>query len=72
MAKPGVQEEEDDQPDEDNMQWRIANRHYFMQNNATITCAAFHAPSNLLVTGFSNGIFTIHELPDFTEIHTLR
>jgi len=72
MAKPGVQEEEDEQVDKENMQWRIANRHYFMQNNATVTCAAFHAPSNLLVTGFSNGIFTIHELPDFTEIHTLR
>ena len=72
MAKPGGLEEEDDQLDDDNMQWRIANRHYFMQNNATVICAAFHASSNLLVTGFSNGIFTIHELPDFTEIHTLR
>lgn len=71
MTKLGAQKE-DDQLDEDNMQWRIANRHYFVQNNATVTCAAFHTSSNLLVTGFSNGIFTIHELPDFTEIHSLR
>lgn len=54
------------------MQWRIADRHYFLQTPATVTCAAFHAKSNLLVTGFSSGIFTIHELPDFTEIQTLR
>ena len=70
MAKPGAVEDEELIQDE-NMQWRIANRHYFMQSNANVTCAAFHTPSNLLVTGFSNGIFTIHELPDFTEIHTL-
>lgn len=51
--------------------WRVVNRHYFMQNNAHLRCAAFHAPSNLLVAGFSNGLFTLHELPDFNMIHTL-
>ena len=34
-------------------------------------CATFHAASNLLVVGFSSGIFGIWELPDFTNIHTL-
>lgn len=56
----------------DKMRWQIANRHFFMQNNAYLTCAAFHPSSNLLVSGFSNGIFTIHELPDFAEIQTLN
>lgn len=70
MAKP-PKEDDEEMADEEDMRWRIANRHYFMQNNAHVTCTAFHAPSNLLVTGFSNGIFMIHELPDFTEIHTL-
>jgi periodic tryptophan protein 2 len=71
MQKPGLENEEDE-VEEENMHWRIAQRHYFMQSNAYVTCAAYHAPSNLLVTGFSHGIFTIHELPEFTEIQTLR
>jgi periodic tryptophan protein 2 len=43
-----------------------------MQNDAKLNCAAFHAPSNLLVVGFSNGLFGLYELPDFTMIHMLR
>jgi periodic tryptophan protein 2 len=57
---------------DDDERWRIVDRHYFMKSPATVTCAAFHPQSNLLVTGFSIGIFTIHELPEFTEIQTLR
>ncbi|KAL8781050.1 MAG: hypothetical protein Q9194_000556 [Teloschistes cf. exilis] len=53
------------------MGWRIAQRHYFMQSNAKILCAAYHASSNLLVAGFSNGLFGLYELPDFNMIHTL-
>lgn len=63
---------EDAEENDENMQWRIADRHYFMQNNAHVTCATFHAASNLLVTGFSNGIFGIYELPDFVTIQNLR
>jgi len=51
--------------------WRISDRHYFFQEQAHLTTAAFHGPSDLLVTGFSNGLFMIHELPDFSEIHKL-
>ena len=47
-------------------------RHYFMQKNAKVKCAAYHAESNLLVAGFSNGLFGLYELPDFNMIHTLR
>ncbi|KAF1994844.1 WD40 repeat-like protein [Amniculicola lignicola CBS 123094] len=57
--------------DDENMQWRITDRHYFMQNNAHVTCASFHAESKLLVTGFSNGLFSIHELPEFAQIQNL-
>ncbi|EON69372.1 periodic tryptophan protein 2 [Coniosporium apollinis CBS 100218] len=71
MQRPGA-DGEDDEMDDENMQWRIVERHYFMQNNANLTCAAYHAQSNLLVTGFSNGIFCIHELPDFNEIQKLN
>lgn len=56
---------------EDEQRWRITDRHYFFQDQANLTTAAFHARSNLLVTGFSNGLFMLHELPDFSEIHKL-
>lgn len=56
---------------DDNMQWGISERHFFMQNNAHVTCANFHPESKLLVTGFSHGIFFIHELPDFSQIQNL-
>ena len=71
LPKPGAVDE-DGNPEEDTERWRISERHYFMQNNATVTCAAFHADSNLLVVGFSNGIFGIHELPEFNTIQNLR
>lgn len=63
----------DEEPEvEEDQRWRIADRHYFMQNNAHVNCAAFHPESNLLVVGFSNGIFTLYELPEFNMIHHLR
>lgn len=55
----------------ENFRWRIAERHYFLQNNAHLTCASFHPSSNLLVAGFSNGTFGLYDLPDFNQIHTL-
>ncbi|CAF9923080.1 MAG: hypothetical protein ALECFALPRED_002297 [Alectoria fallacina] len=62
-----TREEEDEGP----LKWRIVHRHYFMQNNAKVKCAAYHAESNLLVAGFSNGLFGLYELPEFNMIHTL-
>ncbi|KAI4744504.1 periodic tryptophan protein-like protein 2 [Aureobasidium sp. EXF-12298] len=62
---------EDEMDIEENFRWRIAERHYFMQNGATLTCAEFHPESNLLVAGFSNGTFGLYELPDFNQIHNL-
>lgn len=62
---------ENDMEDDSDMRWRIVNKHYFMQNSATLRCAAFHPESNLLVAGFSNGLFGLYEMPDFNMIHTL-
>jgi periodic tryptophan protein 2 len=36
-----------------------------------VTAADFHANLKLLVTGFSNGVFLIHEMPDANMIHSL-
>ena len=57
--------------DQTDQRWRVTARHLFQQNNADLTCATFHAESNLLVSGFSNGIFMLHDLPSFGLIHTL-
>ncbi|KAJ2964255.1 hypothetical protein NQZ79_g742 [Umbelopsis isabellina] len=76
------QEESDEEMDESNeveeetkpadqVRWRIQERHYFLQAGAKVKSCAFHQDSNLLVAGFSSGIFGIWELPTFTNIHTL-
>ncbi|KAK0651820.1 WD40-repeat-containing domain protein [Cercophora newfieldiana] len=67
----GRPDREDEMQDDDDMRWRIVKKHYFMQNSATLRCAAFHPESNLLVAGFSNGLFGLYEMPDFNMIHTL-
>lgn len=66
-----VTEDEDMEDDESNMRWRIVERHYFMQGIAHVRCADFHAETNLLVVGFSNGLFGLYEMPDFNNIHKL-
>lgn len=63
---------EDAEQIDENMAWGIQERHYFMQNNAHVTCASFHPETKLLVTGFSHGIFMLHELPEFSQIQSLR
>jgi periodic tryptophan protein 2 len=70
---PEPEEDEDtvDVEDDTHMRWRIIDRHYFMQNNAKVNCVAYHAETNLLVAGFSNGVFGLYELPEFNMIHTL-
>jgi periodic tryptophan protein 2 len=64
-------EEMRDPDDDSDMRWRIVQRHYFMQGSAHVRCAAFHPESNLLVAGFSDGIFGLYEMPDFNNIHKL-
>ncbi|BGP15986.1 hypothetical protein JCM10213_004802 [Rhodosporidiobolus nylandii] len=54
-----------------NTRWGIKERHYFMQTPAKVVSTTFHAPSNLLVVGFSNGVFGLWEMPSFTSVHTL-
>ncbi|KAK3722040.1 hypothetical protein QZH41_020155 [Actinostola sp. cb2023] len=47
-------------------------KHFFEKENfTTITSCTMHKPSQVLIVGFSNGMFTIHEMPDFNLIQTL-
>ena len=70
-APAAEEENEDDVEDDTHMRWRITQRNYFLQNNAKVNCVAFHPKSNLLVAGFSNGVFGLYEMPEFNMIHTL-
>lgn len=75
IRNPNAPEPEDedmeDADDDSHTQWRITERHYFLQNNAKVNCIAYHAETNLLVAGFSNGVFGLYEMPEFNMIHTL-
>ena len=51
--------------------WGVHKRNYFNQLNTNVACSIFHRASNLLVTGFSTGVFGLWEMPDFTNLHTL-
>ena len=68
---PNRDEDEMRDVEDSDMRWRIVNRHYFLQHGAHLRCAAYHPASNLLVAGFSNGIFGLYEMPDFNMIHSL-
>jgi periodic tryptophan protein 2 len=54
-----------------NTRWGVHKRNYFNQANTKVVCTTFHPPSNLLVVGFSTGVFGLWEMPSFTNIHTL-
>ncbi|SLM35022.1 WD40/YVTN repeat-like-containing domain [Lasallia pustulata] len=72
VAKAGHVDDGDVPEGQDlSLRWRIVQRHYFLQNDAKVKCAAFHSSSNLLVAGFSNGLFGLYEMPEFNMIHTL-
>ncbi|KAF8253141.1 WD40 repeat-like protein [Wilcoxina mikolae CBS 423.85] len=70
-TKPGQEYDEEDMDQEQPERWYVVNRNYFLQNNAKVKCATFHKESNLLVVGFSTGVFGLYELPEFNMIHTL-
>ncbi|XP_054265310.1 periodic tryptophan protein 2 homolog [Macrosteles quadrilineatus] len=76
-------EEKEEQEDEASVKksdapklsYKLLTRHYLRDQVAgervTVTAAAYHRVTHVLVTGFSNGTFLIHELPDVTLIHSL-
>ncbi|KAG8430148.1 hypothetical protein GDO86_018389 [Hymenochirus boettgeri] len=55
------------------VRYKKAGRHFFNKEGEfnSLTAAAFHKKLHILVTGFSSGIFHIHELPEISLIHSL-
>ncbi|KAI0755055.1 WD40 repeat-like protein [Daedaleopsis nitida] len=54
-----------------NTRWGVQKRHYFNQPGTKVVCTTFHRASNLLVVGFSTGVFGLWEMPGFSNVHTL-
>jgi periodic tryptophan protein 2 len=67
---PKQQDEEEESADPVDERWRIVQRNYFMQN-AKLKCATFHPPTGLLTVCFDNGLFSLYEVPSFSNIHSL-
>lgn len=60
----------------DKLFYRRLARHYLCdlmkeEREVKLTCAAYHKETHILITGFSNGSFLVHELPEVNHIHSL-
>jgi periodic tryptophan protein 2 len=51
--------------------WALTAKHYFNQRGAKVSACDYHRASGLLVVGYTSGLFDLHQLPDFSNIHTL-
>ncbi|KIX09670.1 uncharacterized protein Z518_00751 [Rhinocladiella mackenziei CBS 650.93] len=67
---PSQQNHEQESTELADERWRIVQRNYFMQN-AKLRCASFHPSTNLLTVCFDNGLFSLYEIPSFSNIHNL-
>ncbi|XP_056157267.1 PWP2 small subunit processome component [Lampris incognitus] len=56
-----------------NVRFKQRSKHFFNKEGDfnNLTAAAFHKQTHILVTGFASGIFHLHELPEFSLIHSL-
>lgn len=68
---PDSEDEDMEGKDLSRTRWRITQRNYFLQDQAKVMCVAYHCESNLLVAGFSSGVFGLYEMPELNMIHTL-
>ncbi|XP_028835063.1 PWP2 small subunit processome component [Denticeps clupeoides] len=56
-----------------NVRYKQTSKHFFNKEGDfnKLTAAAFHKHTRILVSGFASGIFHLHELPEFSLIHSL-
>ncbi|GAB4842053.1 U3 snoRNP protein [Ancistrocladus abbreviatus] len=53
------------------LKWELLKKDYFMQAPAKLTACDYHKGLDLVVVGFSNGVFGLYQMPDFVCIHLL-
>jgi periodic tryptophan protein 2 len=67
--------EEDNEANVPFSKYKLHERHFFgikgEHGTAKVKSASFHYNSRLLCAGFSNGVFGLYELPNFTNVHQL-
>lgn len=51
--------------------WELLKKDYFGQAPARLTACDYHRGLDLMVVGFSNGVFGLYQMPDFVCIHSL-
>ncbi|CAB4303254.1 unnamed protein product [Prunus armeniaca] len=54
-----------------NRKWELLRKDNFMQAQAKLTACDYHRGLNMLVVGFSNGVFGLYQMPDFVCFHLL-
>ncbi|CAL5095863.1 unnamed protein product [Urochloa decumbens] len=51
--------------------WELQEKHFFMQAPAKLTACDYHRELDMVVVGFSNGVFGLYQMPDFVCLHLL-
>lgn len=51
--------------------WELLRKDGFMQGSAKVTACDYHRGLDMVVVGFSNGLFGLYQMPDFVCIHLL-
>ncbi|EEF44743.1 periodic tryptophan protein 2 [Ricinus communis] len=51
--------------------WGLVRKDGFMQSPAKVTACDYHRLLDMVVVGFSNGVFGLYQMPDFVCIHLL-
>nr|QEX51138.1 putative periodic tryptophan protein 2 isoform X1 [Cymbidium ensifolium] len=53
------------------MKWELSKKDFFMQAPARLTTCDYHRELDMVVVGFSSGVFGLYQMPDFVCIHLL-
>lgn len=70
----GLESDEEGEDDEDYMhrgKWGLLRKDGFNQASAKVTACDYHQGLDMVVVGFSNGVFGLYQMPDFICIHLL-
>ncbi|PIA65537.1 hypothetical protein AQUCO_00100792v1 [Aquilegia coerulea] len=51
--------------------WELLKKDHFGQTPARLTACDYHRGLDLVVVGFSNGVFGLYQMPDFICLHSL-
>ncbi|KAL0723553.1 hypothetical protein Bca4012_038152 [Brassica carinata] len=73
-GRGGDSEEDEEGDNEEYMhreKWVLLRKDGFNQGSAKVTACDYHQGLDMVVVGFSNGVFGLYQMPDFICIHLL-